>query len=203
MLILASLAAAAATPLRLSADILTARDVATLTTGRDAAILRLPPGMPAVTLAPDALRTLVANRLPGVPFALRNSAAVRVLRGAATARPRSVCYRVRAAIPAGAALDATMVEQGSCVGAVTRLAYDTILNVPVAQRDVAPGANLGKVRIPADAPLRAGSALMLRTRAGRVTIEQPVISLQPARAGARVFVRAPDGTVFASRIAAR
>lgn len=52
-----------------------------------------------------------------------------------------------------------------------------------------------------DPAIKRGEGLWLTSRAGPVRIERQVTALQPSR-GKRVFVRDPDGQVFAVRVAA-
>lgn len=202
---LAALAATAATPVRLPDDLVRVGDVAIVARGRDLPILRLASGAQGVTLDQPTLRVLVANRLPGTRFMLRGSVSMRFVRGQGGAPAPGNCLVARTTVPAGVRIDAELVERARCTGAVTSAAsvgYDRATRTPFARKEIAAGANLGPLRIGAAASVPTGQAMTLRTSVGPVTIERQVVSLQPARAGRRAFVRTDDGSVMSARMSA-
>lgn len=69
-----------------------------------------------------------------------------------------------------------------------------------ATHDLPAGSYLGRVAVPAAAAVKRGDDLRLVSKIGPVTIERAVTAVQPGHDGRRVFVRDPDGQVFAVKL---
>lgn len=202
---------AAATPpdtttIKLRDEAIRVGDLAHASVYRDLVVARLPRGVSHMALTEAQRRALLRNRVPGVSLALRHRGVLRVNGGAAT-RParatRGTCFALRADVADGAYLSREDVEQADCRAAAgdARVRYDAGAAAPVARYALPAGTYLGRVRVPEQRPLAAGVPLLLRTVVGPVIVEREVTSLQPGRAGRRLFVRTEDGKMLASQIA--
>lgn len=128
-------------------------------------------------------------------------AAMAVALPAPPSREPPPCLRAIAALDAGSTSDAAGFERVACPD--RRLAsafrYDESrrsirLSRPLARGDIVPAYPEFAL-----AAVRSGDRLTLISVAGPVRIERQVEALQAARAGERLFVRSPDGQVFAAR----
>lgn len=194
-----------AIPLLISGAFLRASDIAV--GAPDLALLQLPDA--GATLELDEARRvqLLRNRMPGRNFALRHRGTLTIARAdepAPSRDPRGPsCYSARSDLPAGTYIVRADVNQVDCSAARgdARLRYDAAARAPYARDQVAAGSYLGALRLEADRPVARGTAMLLRTRVGPVTIERKVVAIQAGRGGKRLFVRAGDGAAFASRLA--
>lgn len=173
----------------------------------DLALLQLPDAGAALELDEARRIQLLRNRMPGRNFALRHRGTLAVARAdepAPSRNPRRPsCYSARSDLPAGTYIVRADVNEVDCSAARgdARLRYDAAARAPYARDQVAAGSYLGALRLDADRPVAQGTAMLLRTRVGPVTIEREVVSIQAGRGGKRLFVRAEDGAAFASRLA--
>jgi hypothetical protein len=113
------------------------------------------------------------------------------------------CFATAHEVPAGARLSSDDVAAVPCQprGRRAALRYDSAARTPIAVSVLPAGTYLGRLMPLPDRQVAAGEPLLLRSSAGPVTIEREVTAMQPARPGARLFVRDPDGRIFAVRYA--
>lgn len=118
---------------------------------------------------------------------------------AAARESAAPCLRVVNAVARGEVPVARDVSPAACPadpGALP-LRYDPAAKALRATRDLSVGETLPPTPF-ALPTIRAGDRLVLAARIGAVTVERQVIALQLGQAGAPVFVKAADGTVFAA-----
>lgn len=178
-----------------------AGDLATVPGHERTVVGTLPAGSDSVVVSPHAARRLVANRLPGARFALRHSGDLRFTAPAA-ARPKRSCFRTAADVRPGEVLRAELVEAAECSDepVAAGLAFDRARAAPVARDGIAAGTYLGAVRPVPDDRVAAGTRMAFVTGEGPVIVEREVMTLQPGRAGGRIFARTSDGEVIAAPV---
>lgn len=190
----------------LRGDALRIADIAIAAPGEDRVIARLPSRPDGILLSEEQRESLLRGRVPGNRFRLRHQGTLWIERGANQGpayRLGGPCYSARINLPAGNYLDRDAVAASECqpAAAERRLGYDADAHAVVVRRDIPAGTYLGRLRLDARAPVAAGEAMMLRTSVGPVIVERTVTSLQPGRAGRRLFVRTDDGKLLASTLA--
>lgn len=108
------------------------------------------------------------------------------------------CFAAARPIAAGAVLTAADLAPAPCKAAGRPpLRYDRASGHPVALAALSAGTYLGRLAPIGDRLIPAGTPLVLRSRAGVVTIERNVTAMQPGRSGSRMFVRDSSGEIFA------
>ncbi len=184
-------------------DLVTARDGSLPARIADLVVARLPRGAAVLALPARDLAALVRRRVPGLRVSLPATETVRI-RVAIAAGPGhdpGACFAAATRIPAGAAVTAGDVIAATCRGttpATLRYGRDGL----AVTRDALPaGAYLGRVAALPRNAIGKGAPLTLRSVAGPVTVERRVTTMQPGRAGARLFVRDAEGKVFAAPLA--
>lgn len=112
--------------------------------------------------------------------------------------PAGRCFVSGVPLMAGVALTRSDITESACQPMrPARLRY-AAAGIVVAAESIGAGAYLGRLpRLP-EAAIGKGAALTLRSSAGPVTIERPVIALQAAQSGGKLFVRSAQGDVFAA-----
>lgn len=112
------------------------------------------------------------------------------------------CMTALAAIPAGAMPVRADFAAAPCP-AETRpaLRYDPAGGAVRATRDIAEGETVAAPPAAAMPDVRAGEPLYLVARVGTALVERAVTAAQPGRAGQPIFVRTPEGRVFAASLA--
>ncbi|MCW4463788.1 hypothetical protein OK349_18950 [Sphingomonas sp. BT-65] len=130
--------------------------------------------------------------------------AIAVLAMAAEDAPRAACVATVRDIAAGEQISAELLVPVDCRKQPrgTRWArFDRMSGSLTAREALPAGAYLGRLPAAAAPLLPKGARVTLRASAGPAIVEREVTTLQPARAGQRVFVRDADGNVFAAAIA--
>lgn len=163
--------------------------------------LRLPAGTP-LALTEDQRRTLLRRRVPGRELALRESGTVRFI---APAQPRpssSGCLALAIPLDQGDYLDSAGATDTPCrsESPLPALRHDPRAGAPFAAAPMPAGTYLGRLTLREGRVVTPGTPMRLVSAAGPVVIERTVSTLQPARAGQRVFAAGADGTVVASRL---
>lgn len=152
-----------------------------------------------------ALASLIRRRVPALAhFALgaHSDAVIRLRPPAREATSAVECYAARGPIEAGDAITADNVEHAPCpvdVGKHAALRYDRRHGVTRAAASIAAGDPLGRIIAPPATITDIGDPLTLRIAVGPVTIERRVEAVQSS-SGSTVFVRDPDGNIFAAPI---
>lgn len=165
-------------------------------------IARVPDGR-AVTLSRTAIATLITRRAPSLRLASGAKASgVRfVVRSTAPNGSTLGCRVLAAAHETGSVVSANDTRPAPCTDAMpAHLDLDRANRRLTAPRALAAGAYLGRIVPYEAAPVASGSPLRLISRVGPVAIERTVTALQLGRSGQKVFVRDPDGQVFAARL---
>jgi len=157
-------------------------------------VLRLPAGRRHVALPAAAALALV--RRAGVVAHGTDPVSI-TLRSDTRAAPG--CWASTRALAAGEPVTVRDAVPAAC--GEEAVAIGSVGGEPVVRDAVAAGAPLGRLVPAAVARIAAGTALLLRSTAGPVTIERAVTTMQPGRSGRRVFVRNGDGEVFAAPLA--
>lgn len=140
-----------------------------------------------VETADEIVRLADVTDLSALPVALRERAAAtpvaRMRFPEQTLSSRDVARRARASVPALAAW----------------LPADA--DTPIQVRWTQTAAAAVEVASAPEPAIAAGDELTVRVQVGPVTVEREVRALQPARAGAEVFVRTAEGVVLRARMA--
>lgn len=164
-------------------------------------IARMPPARRALTLSRRALASLIRRAAPGLSVDPRGSGTIAFRVIARPTPTQDRCWRTTTAVAAGATIDRAGVTRVTCDGAAIATRYDHRDGVIVATASLPSGSMIGPVLpLPAPAIVR-GDAMTLVVRAGVVTVERPVVALQPGRVGHRVFVRDGAGQVSSESVA--
>lgn len=166
-------------------------------------IASLPPGRASVTLERVALAGLIRRAAPGVRIADEGEGAV-TLRLAPRERAQRRCFALAHPVAVGATIGAADLMEADCRAgeSATAIVYDRAAGAPRARHDLAAGQYLGSVAVAPAAGVDRGERLTLASTAGPVRIERTVVALQPARPGARIFVRTGDGEVLVAAVPA-
>jgi hypothetical protein len=142
-----------------------------------------------VEIDSEIVRLADVADLSGLPPVLRERAAAtpvaRLRFAEQTLSSRDIVRRARASAPALAAWLPSAADRPIHVRWVRN---ETPAESPVAAAPAAPA-------------VQAGDRLTVRVNVGPVTVEREVRALQPAAAGAEVFVRTPEGAVLRARLA--
>lgn len=111
------------------------------------------------------------------------------------------CLQVARPLAAGVLVTGGDFARVPCPAAVdAAFRYDRQLRAARTARDLATGEIVRDLPAFAFADVRPGDRLVVQARAGVVVIERQVVAVQAARAGQRLFVRTPDGAVFAVKL---
>lgn len=169
----------------------------------DMRLLKIPVSRSAVSLTPADQHRLLARRLPGRAFRLRNNEGIRFSVRRADRVGHHACFELNQPVAGGEWVGRDQVRPAICDSGrgVEALAFDRSGHVPVARSALDAGAYLGALDIPLTPPLPAGTQMTLRTRVGPVTIDRVASLAQPGVPGRKVFVRLSDGKVIAARLA--
>ncbi|MEP9403170.1 hypothetical protein [Sphingomonas sp. VNH70] len=162
-------------------------------------VLRLAAGRQVTRLDAATVRALVRRRQPSL--AVRGAGSVAITLHAPVVGAQG-CWTARRTLAAGEVVTTGDVVSASCDGApVDAIGHDGGDRAARARTALAAGAPLGRfVPAPRDR-VAAGTALTLRAAYGPVAVERVVTTLQPARAGRRVFVRDAGGQVLSAPLA--
>ena len=119
------------------------------------------------------------------------------------AAARGICYRLRHNVAEGDYVARDDFAPTACDAAATpvKLAYDKAARALFSRSDLPAFSYAGAITLRSSDPVRAGTAMTLRTISGPVTIDRNVVTLQASRAGQHIFVRTKDGTVLAHPLA--
>jgi len=104
---------------------------------------------------------------------------------------------------AGQDVELSDTAPAQCIGVpkgkrmAAHLVYDVRKRVLRAGEPLAAGQDIGRVYFPPRPQVRAGDRIAFSVNVGHVTIERNVLALQDADRGQHVFVRDPDGQIFA------
>lgn len=164
-------------------------------------VAALPAGRSRIETTRAALADLVRRSVPSLALAVgRGDRPVTIRRRAAPGSRDGVrdCRATAGPIAAGAILSAPNLLPVACDSAPGRAAirFDRRERVLRTAEDLEAGAYLGRVAVGPGVSVDRGAELRLVSTVGPVRISRPVIALQSARAGERLFVRDEDGTVF-------
>lgn len=163
-------------------------------------IARLPDDRGTFRMPGETAAALVRRRVPALHPISAPGTAVQIDLPAPPARVTLVgrCFAAGAPLTAGSALTRADITETACQPVrPARLRY-AAAGIVFAAESIESGAYLGRLpRLP-EAAIGKGAALTLRSSAGPVTIERPVIALQAAQSGGRLFVRSTEGDVFAA-----
>jgi hypothetical protein len=186
---------------------LRASQIADVPRERDAVLAKLPDGVREVILPADERLTLLRNRYPGGRYSLRHGGTLRVLRQPVHRQTgeQPACAASSRDIPAGGYVDSTALAGVPCRDGRdgTWLSYDDDAGAFRAIRAIPRGTYLGRLAGTGAPPAVSGEPLIYQSREGPVTIEREVVALQTGRAGRRLFVRTPDGTVLEATLAGK
>lgn len=110
---------------------------------------------------------------------------------------RPPCYMTNKDVAQGEPIALGLLTAAQCtdIGDLPKLSFDRRQAHIIAVEAIAAGTNIGRLWI-ADAPVRFGDKLILVARSGPVAVHRPVVALQSARPGRRLFVRDNAGEVF-------
>ena len=112
------------------------------------------------------------------------------------------CLTALAPIAAGATPVRGDFAASSCAAdSRPALRYEPATGAVRAVRDIAEGETIAAPPASAMPDVRAGEPLFLVARVGAATVERAVTAAQPGRAGQPIFVRSPEGRVFAASLA--
>ena len=112
------------------------------------------------------------------------------------------CMTALAAIPAGATPVRADFAAAPCPAeSRPALHYEPAGGGVRAVRDIAAGETIAAPPASALPDVRAGEPLFLVARVGTALVERAVTAAQPGRAGQPLFVRTPEGRVFAAALA--
>lgn len=165
-------------------------------------VTHLPRNGEVIELSQSQVAALLRRRVPGLRPIASPGALVRIALAfpAAKAGPPAQCFAAAGGVAAGAPLTISDVTAVACRNAsVARLRYSG--GLAIAGVDVSAGAYLGRLATLPDRAIGKGALLTLRSTSGPATIERPVIALEPAPTGGKLFVRTASGEVFATTLA--
>ncbi|MFA7595099.1 MAG: hypothetical protein WCY92_01990 [Novosphingobium sp.] len=203
--------AAAAERVVLPAREITVADLALLDDGQRTrlgplAIAVIPAGRSHLELDSATRAKLLRRRVPGQALRLRYGGKVRfeVSEASQAGHGARQCLTLRHDLDAGAYLQPETVAPALCRADADPLPllFDRRVNAPRLSAPLAAGTYLGPLTVRGGPVIAPGTELRHVARQGPVIIERRVNALQPSRMGQAVFVRAQDGAIFASRLAA-
>lgn len=178
-----------------------AGDLASGLANPDRIVARIPVSRTQWMISFAEQQALLRRLYPGEDIAPRHKRdIVFVARtGGRSATLQGTCYLLRRDVPQGDYLAPDDFAPTACDASTpkVRIAYDKAARALYATSDLPALGYAGAVALPASTPVRAGSAMTLRTISGPVTIDRSVTTLQAGRTGKRVFVRTRDGDVVA------
>ena len=157
-----------------------------------------------VTLSRKAVATLIARRVPGArALADPGAGPIRFeVKYQISPAPPLACRRLGTARHADEpVVEADLIPAPCTADRPAELRFDRAGRRLVAKRDLSAGSYVGRVVVPLAPAVKRGDGLRLISRVGPVTIERAVTAMQGGNAGLPVFVRDPDGNVFAVRTA--
>lgn len=123
---------------------------------------------------------------------------------AAAEAPQAACVATARDIAAGEQISADLLVPVDCRTRARNARwarFDRASGSLTARQALPAGTYLGRLPAAAAPLVPKGARLVLRASAGPAIVEREVTTLQPARAGQRVFVRDADGNVFAAAFA--
>lgn len=126
--------------------------------------------------------------------------AIAVLMLSAGAPLEAACAVTMRDIAAGEAITADVTEPIACRPDRTPIGlmrFDRQSRSLIAREALATGTYLGRLKVANVSVLPKGARVTLRASSGPAIVERQVTTLQPGRAGHRVFVRDDSGNVFA------
>ena len=168
-------------------------------------IARLPDNAPTLALSRTAVAALVARRAPAMQLA-RGTGAQTIqfmIRVRESQNPTLGCRVLAVPRGAGESVVAADLRPALCTdNAPASLRLNREDHRLVAVNALREGTYLGRVSPPLAFAVRRGDGLRLVSRIGPVAVERSVTALQPALPGGKIFVRDPDGQVFAARFQA-
>ncbi len=128
-----------------------------------------------------------------------------VIAALAMASSGPTCFAAARDLPVGTELTASDLTLVTCRATPgrARVRYDRSRRAPIAAAAITAGTYLGSILLPEEGRVQKGEVLTLRSTAGPVTVERSVTTMQPARAGGRVFVRDSEGNIFAAPMTVR
>ena len=178
-----------------------AGDLASGLADPDRIVARIPASRTQRLISFAEQKVLLRRLYPGQDIAPRHQRDI-VFVARTGGRPSTLqgtCYLLRRDVPQGDYLAPDDFAPTTCDadGPKVRIAYDKVARALYASSDLPASGYVGAVALPASTPVRAGSAMTLRTISGPVTIDRSVTTLQAGRSGKRVFVRTRDGDVVA------
>lgn len=163
-------------------------------------IARVPATRTVVALSRRALVSLIRRAAPGFVVTPRGDGTVVFHVTARSVARHDPCWRTTTIVAAGETIGRDRVMQGTCDGASAAAHFDRRGGTIVADAALPVGSVIGRVAPPPAPVVARGGAMTLIARTGVVTVERPVVALQPGRAGRRVFVRDGAGHVFAATV---
>lgn len=173
-----------------------------------AVAVRIAPRVKAVMLTAQEQRLLLQRLYPGLKLSPKYKTDVVFVAGSNLAAGQTDiasarCYATRRDVPAGDYFSREDFATVPCDAAARaeRMGYDKAARAVFARSDVPAFTYVGRLALPSSEPVKTGTPMTLRTIAGPVTIDRNVVTLQPARAGQRVFVRTREGVVLAHPLA--
>lgn len=150
-----------------------------------------------ITIERRALAGLVQRAVPAVRPLDADGEVTFVRRILHPDEVKGSCQALSHHIPSGDTIDRADVVPVACGEPVVGvpLSFDKLHQKLRATSHLAAGRKLGRIDIPASAPIEAGDTLTLVASVGPVTVERSVTALQPGGPGGRVFVQDGEGQV--------
>lgn len=167
-------------------------------------IARLPAGLRQAQLSRADLQMLARRAVPGLTFAGITHGFVTIRWDAPAEAKAKRCFEAIAPVAAGAFIAIGDAAAVPCdrEGETAALRHDRETGAAVAVQSVAPGDYLGEVRLGQRAVVRRGDKLTLKSRAGPVVVERPVVALQSGKpTDRRIFVETSEGEILATDLA--
>jgi flagella basal body P-ring formation protein FlgA len=130
--------------------------------------------------------------------------AIAVLTMGAAGAPQAACVAAARDIAAGEQISADLLVPVDCRAQSRGMRwarFDRMSGSLTAREALPAGTYLGRLSTAAAPLLPKGARVTLRASSGPAIVEREVTTLQPARAGQRVFVRDAEGNVFAAALA--
>lgn len=169
-------------------------------------IARLPRGVSQIDLSRANVQMLAQRAVPGLQFSGTPEGIVTIRQQAMAVIKAAPCYETARSLAAGEALTIEDVTAATCDNErkKTAVRHDRETSATVAGQAVNSGEYLGAVHLGSRVSVRRGDKLILKSQAGPVVIERPVVAVQGGRpTDRRVFVQTDDGAVFATDLAVK